>query len=264
MDYTVLIVAATALSAVLWGLDRWVWAPERLLTSGGEARRPTWLEWTAGLFPVLLAVLLIRSFLYEPFRIPSGSMEPTLLPGDLILVKKYAYGLRMPLSGARLAGSRTPARGDVIVFHYPLNPRLSYIKRVVGLPGDEVVYLDKRLVINGERQKQVVPKEKSSGRLRLAEREETLGGVRHRIYLNPKVPPEVKPAEGISPADTCRYSRRGVVCRVPAGQYFVMGDNRDGSEDSRYWGYVPEKNVIGKAVLIAANFSDMKRSGRIR
>lgn len=265
MDYTLLIVGVTAATGVLWGLERWVWGPQRRSGLSPEARRPRWIDWTAGLFPVLLVVLLARSFLFEPFRIPSGSMMPTLIPGDLILVNKLAYGLRLPVTGTRLLGGGLPERGDVIVFHHPLDRRMIYIKRVIGLPGDEVVYLDKRLVVNGERMRQsrprgrALPGEKEKW---LTMRAEQIGSRTHRILLDPKVTPEVKPVQGVSAGDACRYSARGIVCQVPAGSYFVMGDNRDNSLDSRYWGFVPEKNIVGRAFLIWANFKNMKRVGR--
>lgn len=267
MDYTLLIVAVTLAAGVLWGLDRWVWAPERLASLGPHARRPRWLDYTAGLFPILLLVLAFRSFVFEPFRIPSGSMMPTLVPGDFVLVNKFVYGLRLPLLNLKIVRAKEPARGDVIVFRYPVNPRLDYIKRVVGVPGDEVVYLDKRLVINGERQPlSRLPSSRAGEgtneswqQLRL----ENLDGRRHRIVLDPRLSPEVRPVPGMSAAQDCRYSRRGIVCRVPEGHYFVLGDNRDYSQDSRYWGFVPEKNIVGRAFLVWANFSNMKRVGRI-
>lgn len=150
MDYTLPIALITAVSGILWVLDRWVWAPARHLSSGGTAQQPKWLEYSAGLFPILFVIFIFRSFVVEPFRIPSGSMEPTLIPGDFVLVNKFSYGIRLPLSHFKVIDASSPERGDVIVFRYPPNPKLDYIKRVVGLPGDEVVYLDKKLVVNGE------------------------------------------------------------------------------------------------------------------
>lgn len=266
MDYTLLIVGVTAATGALWALERWVWGPQRRLGLSVEARRPRWIDWTAGLFPVLLLVLVLRSFVAEPFRIPSGSMMPTLIPGDLILVNKFEYGLRLPVLNTKIVPVGAPQRGDVIVFRHPLDRRTAYIKRVVGLPGDEVVYLDKRLVVNGERQRlertrqSPRPGEKESWQVM---RTETLGSHTHRILLDPRVTPEVKSVSGVSPEEACRYSRRGIVCLVPAGHYFVLGDNRDNSLDSRYWGFVPEQNIIGRAFLVWADFKDMKRVGRI-
>ncbi len=267
MDYTLLIIAVTAACGVLWALDRWVWEPARRLSSGGAAPQPRWIAYTGGLFPLLLVILLLRSFVAEPFRIPSGSMLPTLVPGDLILVNKFVYGIRLPVSNAKLVPVGEPERGDVAVFRYPLNPKVSYIKRVVGLPGDEVVYLDKRLVVNGKTVQQkragklVPPKVRRAAEPWQVLREERLGEIRHPIVLDPKVAPGIRPLDGVSPVGACQYGRRGVVCRVPEGSYFVMGDNRDNSEDSRYWGFVPEENLIGRAFLVWANFHDMKRVG---
>lgn len=266
MDSTMLLAGAAAAAGAVWAMDRWVWAPERRASMGSGASRPRWVGAVAGLFPVLVFVLLFRGFVMEPFRIPSGSMMPTLLPGDLILVDKHAYGLRLPVTNAKIWGEGSPERGDVVVFRYPKSPGTAYIKRVVGLPGDEVVYLDKRLVINGERQKTA----KAASPAKAGEKEawqvmraETLGGRRHRILLDPKVTPEVKQVKGVSPEEGCRYSRRGIVCQVPEGHYFVMGDNRDNSLDSRYWGFVPEANVVGRAFFVMINLKNVKRFGRI-
>lgn len=269
MDYTLPIALITAVSGILWVLDRWVWAPARHLSSGGTARQPKWLEYSAGLFPILFVIFIFRSFVVEPFRIPSGSMEPTLIPGDFVLVNKFSYGIRLPLSHLKVIDASSPERGDVIVFRYPPNPKLDYIKRVVGLPGDEVVYLDKKLVVNGEPAPLTRPPRKAVEAAKGYKhnwqilRIEKLGGKKHAIVLNSNISSEVQPVAGMSPTDSCRYSRRGVVCRIPEGQYFVMGDNRDNSEDSRYWGFVPEKNIIGRAFFIWANFHNMRRFGRI-
>jgi signal peptidase I len=225
--------------------------------------QPWWLDWTAGLFPVILAVFVLRSFLYEPFKIPSGSMIPTLLVGDLILVNKYTYGLRLPVLNTRLTEGTAPKRGDVMVFRYPPKPSLDYIKRVVGVPGDEVAYLNKKLTINGK----PVP----VGRLPdyfdrdamryFRQMEETLGDNKHRILNDEERPAFVPGVEDFPFKQNCRYSLEGVVCRVPEGHYFMMGDNRDNSLDSRYWGFVPDKNIVGKAILIWMNFGDLKRIG---
>ena len=226
--------------------------------------QPWWLDWTAGLFPVILAVFLLRSFLFEPFKIPSGSMIPTLLVGDLILVNKFYYGVRLPVINLKIIANHDPKSGDVIVFRYPVDPRVDYIKRVVGVPGDSVAYLNQKLTINGT----PVPV-KADGdfydeeSLHYAKRfEETLAAGPHRLLVEPSAPSMARPMEAFSNfRDQCRYSAEGVICQVPAGHYFVMGDNRDNSQDSRYWGFVPDGNIVGRAFMVWMNFSNLRRIG---
>jgi signal peptidase I len=226
--------------------------------------QPWWLDWTAGLFPVILVVFLLRSFLFEPFKIPSGSMIPTLLVGDLILVNKFHYGVRLPVINKKIVDNNAVQRGDVMVFRYPVDPRQDYIKRVVGIPGDEVSYLNQKLSING----QPVPTT-SQGEyydedsLRYAPQfSEKLGAVEHGVLVDPRRPayygPEPKRFPG---AENCRYSPEGVVCKVPPGHYFMMGDNRDNSQDSRFWGFVPDENIVGKAFFVWMNFGNLGRIG---
>ena len=225
--------------------------------------QPWWLDWTAGLFPVILAVFILRSFLFEPFKIPSGSMIPTLLVGDLILVNKFAYGVRLPVLNTKLTEGTPPQRGDVMVFRYPPKPSLDYIKRVVGLPGDEVAYLNKRLTINGV----PVPKQPVSeffdedSMTYYKQYEEKVGDKSWRILNDDNRPAFIPGAENFPQRDNCRYSVEGVVCKVPPGHYFVMGDNRDNSLDSRYWGFVPDRNIVGKAFFIWMNFGSFRRIG---
>lgn len=232
-------------------------ARERLL------RQPWWLDWTAGLFPVILIVFLLRSFVFEPFKIPSGSMIPTLLVGDLILVNKYTYGLRLPVANTRITQGNPIQRGDVVVFRYPPQPSVDYIKRVIGLPGDEVAYLDKRLTING----QPVPEQPlsdffdESTMLYFKQYEEQLGAKNHRIIVDPRRAALIGNPDAFQYRDNCRYSVEGVVCKVPPGHYFMMGDNRDNSLDSRYWGFVPDDNIVGKAFLVWMNFGNLGRIG---
>ncbi len=227
--------------------------------------QPWWLDWTAGLFPVILVVFLLRSFLFEPFKIPSGSMMPTLLTGDLILVNKFTYGLRLPVINTKLTDGTPPARGDVMVFRYPPQPSLDYIKRVVGLPGDEVAYLNKKLTINGKPiSKEAVPEFFDEEAMRyLKEYKEDLTGRQHYLLNDDSRRAGVSEAEVMTfpNRENCSYSVDGVVCKVPAGHYFMMGDNRDNSLDSRYWGFVPDKNIVGKAFFIWMNFGNLKRIG---
>jgi signal peptidase I len=225
--------------------------------------QPWWLDWTAGLFPVIIVVFLLRSFLFEPFKIPSGSMIPTLEVGDLILVNKYHYGIRLPVLNTKVIANNEPQRGDVVVFHYPPDPRIDYIKRVVGLPGDVVSYGNHQLRING----QLVPNTPQGDgydddRMRYMDLlGEKLGEVEHRIQHEKGMGQVFGPITVFPHREACNYSAEGVTCKVPAGHYFVMGDNRDNSQDSRYWGFVPDENLVGKAFFIWMNFGNLGRFG---
>jgi signal peptidase I len=226
--------------------------------------QPWWLDWTAGLFPVILAVFLLRSFLFEPFKIPSGSMIPTLVVGDLILVNKFHYGVRLPVINTKILANNDPKRGDVMVFHYPVDPRIDYIKRVVGIPGDEVTYTNQTLSING----QPVPVQAlgdyyDDDSMRYAPRfSEKLGTVAHGILVEPKRASIYRPMDSfVQFRDNCRYTAEGVTCKVPAGHYFMMGDNRDNSQDSRYWGFVADEHIVGRAFMVWMNFGNLRRIG---
>ncbi|WP_372827674.1 signal peptidase I [Polaromonas sp.] len=234
-------------------------AHARLLT------QPWWLDWTAGLFPVIVVVFLLRSFLFEPFKIPSGSMIPTLLVGDLILVNKFHYGVRLPVINTKVLDNNSPQRGDVMVFRYPPKPSLDYIKRVVGVPGDEVAYLNKKLTVNGKALPKVALADFfDEDALRYAKQfQETNGNKTYRLLNDADRPAFIAGADDFPYRQNCRYSSEGVVCKVPEGQYFMMGDNRDNSLDSRYWGFVPEKNIVGKAFFVWMNFGSLKRIGKI-
>jgi signal peptidase I len=225
--------------------------------------QPWWLDWTAGLFPVILAVFLLRSFLFEPFKIPSGSMIPTLLVGDLILVNKFHYGVRLPVINTKLTEGNPLQRGDVVVFRYPPKPSLDYIKRVVGIPGDEVAYLNKRLTVNGQPvPTSAVPEFFDQDAMRYFKQyEEKLGEKPHRLLIDDDRPAFIPGVENFAFKDQCRYSVEGVVCKVPEGHYFMMGDNRDNSLDSRYWGFVPDANIVGRAFFIWMNFGSFGRIG---
>ena len=292
-NFALLLFMATVVTGLYWIAERLWYLPRRRraaaalesragernarLSSQGvagdhedlsEARQkilaqPWWLDWTAGLFPVIIAVFVLRSFLFEPFKIPSGSMIPTLLVGDLILVNKFTYGLRLPVLNTRLTEGNPPKRGDVMVFRYPPRPSLDYIKRVVGVPGDEVAYLNKKLTINGQPVPQVRLQDyfDPDAMRYFRQYRETLEDKSHLLLNDDERPALIPGAEDFKFRGNCRYSIEGVVCKVPEGHYFMMGDNRDNSLDSRYWGFVPDRNIVGKAFLIWMNFADLKRVG---
>jgi signal peptidase I len=226
-------------------------------------KMPWWVEYGVSFFPVILFVFVLRSFIVEPFRIPSGSMLPTLQSGDLILVNKFTYGLRLPVIDTKVIPIGQPQRGDVMVFRYPVDPSVDYIKRVVGLPGDQVAYLDKKLYINGKE----VPR-KADGQYFEPDRVaytaqfiETLGDKPHKILLDERRSQDIGPISKFPYREKCEYLRNGIRCTVPDGVYFMMGDNRDNSLDSRFWGFVPEANIVGKAFFIWMNFGSLGRIG---
>lgn len=226
-------------------------------------RQPLWVEYSGSFFPVIALVFTLRSFLYEPFKIPSGSMLPTLYVGDLILVNKYSYGIRLPVLNKKVIDVGDPQRGDVMVFQYPEDPSINYIKRVVGVPGDRVEYKNKRLIINGKpMQYEAMSDFLDEERLNYSRQfKENLTGVSHRILNEDQAPAFVRDPHNFPKRENCTYNNDGFVCVVPPAQYFMMGDNRDNSQDSRYWGFVPDQNIVGKAFFIWMNFSSLKRIG---
>jgi signal peptidase I len=229
-------------------------------------KEPWWVEYSVSFFPVILIVFLLRSFLVEPFKIPSSSMVPTLLVGDFILVNKFTYGVRLPVVNRKVVELGSPQRGDVMVFRYPEDPSLDYIKRVVGLPGDKIEYRGKRLTINGT----AVPVRQiddylSRERMQFSRRYvETLGRLEHEILLEEDAPVMMTPGRSFAFASNCNYNASGLACTVPPGHYFVMGDNRDNSSDSRVWGFVPDENIVGKAFFIWLNLNELGRFGSFR
>jgi signal peptidase I len=294
MNFALILFVLTVFTGILWVADKMVFAPqrraratrlladfdarnraaldrhepiveqERRALEDGAVRQPAWLEYTASFFPVILLVFLLRSFLFEPFRIPSGSMVPTLEIGDLILVNKYEYGIRLPVVNRKIIALGEPKRGDVMVFRFPLNPSQDYIKRVVGLPGDRIEYIDKQLTINGEKVpfKPVEPYYDADRMLYYSQFVEKLGEREHRVIVTESMPPGLGGGFPNTHPGACQYSGSGVVCKVPQGHYFMMGDNRDNSEDSRFWGFVPDENIVGRAFFIWMNFGNIGRVGR--
>jgi len=258
-----LLLLATVITGAIWLWDRFVLSKKR---GKDEARTPG-VEYSVSLFPVILLVFLLRSFLVEPFRIPSGSMMPTLLAGDFILVNKYTYGIRLPVADRKIIDVNQPQRGEVMVFHFPEDPSIDYIKRIVGVPGDLVEYRDKRLSINGQaltyRENGTFSFE--TGGLNYVTGivyQEKLGEHEHTAMTIPGIPGFLQDQLKTFPyQENCTYNEDGFACRVPEGHYFMMGDNRDGSNDSRYWGFVPDRNIVGKAFFIWMNFGDFKRIG---
>ncbi|GAB4509565.1 MAG: signal peptidase I [Sulfuricaulis sp.] len=249
MDFALIMLLILVGTGTLWGFDRWLWAAGRerrakALTEAGKAeeavlarKEPIYVEYARAFFPVILIVFFIRSFLVEPFRIPSGSMLPSLYIGDFILVNKFSYGVRLPVANNKILEAGQPKRGEVAVFRFPGNPSINYIKRVVGIPGDRILYKDKKLYINGTLMEQADTRpyffasggDAQGEALRLTE---NLDGAKHDILTTNRLDPPLPEIV------------------VPEGKYFVMGDNRDHSNDSRYWGFVPDQNLVGKAFLI--------------
>ncbi len=294
-NFSLLLFLASVVTGLYWLAERFYFLPKRVqaaekLTAESELRRqsldqmgikqidsdvadtknrllqqPWWLDWTAGLFPVIIAVFLLRSFLFEPFKIPSGSMIPTLLVGDLILVNKYHYGVRLPVINLKVTAGNPPQRGDVMVFRYPPKPSVDYIKRVVGVPGDEIVYADKRLTINGQPVATTkLPEFFDADATRyFPQFEEQLGDRKHAVLIDDGRRAGISESEVMDfpNRQNCRYSVESMVCKVPEGHYFMMGDNRDNSLDSRYWGFVPDKNIVGRAFFVWMNFGNLKRIG---
>lgn len=274
--FSIILVLVTLISGLIWLVDVLMFAPKRreslALAKASQAnlteeaeyqiiRESTLVETAHSIFPVIAFVLILRSFIYEPFQIPSGSMMPTLLVGDFILVEKFSYGLKDPVWRTKLVETGKPERGDVIVFKYPENPQIDYIKRVVGLPGDRVIYRNKQLMIQKacDAQQTNCPEAEVVARTEISRGDfsqdgvpllrytEQLGEVAHDILINPSRP------------DMLGYFKREANLPageflVPEGHYFAMGDNRDNSTDSRFWGFVPEENLVGKAVAIWISF----------
>lgn len=262
-DFAAFLVIAVIVTGAIWAVDSLAFAPRRRLASGDDEgqesgseiavsalsapKEPILVEYARSFFPVILIVLLLRSFLVEPFKIPSGSMMPTLVAGDFILVNKFSYGIRLPVLNAKIIEIGSPQRGDVVVFRYPINPKVDYIKRIVGLPGDRISYQNKRLFVNGEEVTQTPMGYyqgvgSGSNMNGASVRIENLPGKEHQILIRQNQPNHQYPCLAMG-----EYI-------IPAGHYFAMGDNRDNSNDSRFWCAVPDENLVGKAFFIWMNW----------
>ena len=280
LDFSLVLVLVTVISGVIWAIDRWLLEPRRVRAAdlqgknAGSVPLPVTVDYARSFLPVAALVLAIRAFIFEPFRIPSDSMMPTLLDGDFIVVNKFAYGLRLPVLNSKIVSIGEPQRGDVVVFRYPPDPAINYIKRLVGLPGDTVQVKDDQLIINGKAVPAVDIGRYNDGcytNFRLMS--ETLGTHTHQT-LSCRTPDSI----GAQASPTCnRHMDYSYLCIeptmsgttdrgdsdefvVPAGKYLMIGDNRDNSEDSRFWGMVPEQNLVGKASRIWFNW-DLNRTG---
>lgn len=262
MSFAAVLLTATVLTGVIWFIDSAMLRKKR----GDQKPEPILVELAKSFFPVILVVFLLRSFLIEPFKIPSGSMLPSLLVGDFILVNKFSFGIRIPVLNKKIIDVNQPKRGEVMVFRYPEDPSKDFIKRIVGLPGDTVVYQNKRLTLNGV----AVPVESAGSVTEIDERmsfqrfdayREKLGDSTHLIIVSPDRPVLAGGVRQFPNKKNCEYNDEGVTCKIPEGHYFMMGDNRDNSDDSRYWGFVPEDNIVGKAFLVWMNFGHLKRIG---
>jgi signal peptidase I len=279
LDFSAVLLAITVVTGAVWALDA-LWLRRRRVAAARAAGKdpaqlgePGTVDYARSFFPVALVVLLLRSFVFEPFRIPSDSMMPTLLDGDFIIVNKFAYGLRLPVINEKIIPIGEPQRGDVVVFRYPLDPSTNFIKRLVGLPGDHVQVRDNLITINGKPVPFYVGRQRFNDGcyVNMSLAHEGLGAREHEVIFCPVALDRQPVLPGCK-----RSGVRGYVCGdedapgvgrmapydgvVPPGHYFMMGDNRDNSDDGRSWGFVPEANLVGKATRIWFNW-DLGRSG---
>ncbi len=296
-NFALILFVLTVITGVIWFLDRFYLAKQRRqladdtlrafdarnaqlsaeglkLQQSGRAqmeanllRQPAWIEYSGSFFPVIAMVFFVRSFLFEPFKIPSSSMVPTLQIGDLILVNKFSYGIRLPIWNKKIIEVASPQRGDVMVFRFPRNLNENYIKRVIGVPGDKIVYKNKHLTVNGQPLTyEALPDYLDDEKLiYLKQYAENLTGVTHKMAINEQAAPiALQNVFDFPSREQCSYDYDGFACTVPAGNYFMMGDNRDNSADSRYWGFVPDENIVGKAFFVWMNLSNLKRIGSFK
>jgi len=247
VDFSAVLVILTLVSGLVWLFGVLFFVDKKNRDDNGILVLPAVVDFARSFFPIFFIVLILRSFIVEPFKIPSASMMPTLLIGDFILVNKYDYGIRLPVLNTKIIENKTPERGDIVVFRYPVDPSIPFIKRIVGLPGDKFKYQDKILTINGDPVEQVeIGDYRAVGSGKMMDGAmlniELLENAEHEILRMP-----LRPSQNVE----------GI---VPKGHYFVLGDNRDNSKDSRYWGYVPDENLVGRAFMIWMNW-DSKNGG---
>ena len=297
-NFALILFVLMVVTGIIWCIDMFYLAPQRLKTADAalaeyDARaaklmadgvkpdsnvharaelerhlttQPTWIEYSGSFFPVIALVFFLRSFLFEPFKIPTTSMVPTLLVGDLILVNKYTYGVRLPILNKKIIDVNDPKRGDVMVFKFPKDMSQDYIKRVIGVPGDKIVYENKQLTVNGQALT-YTPMDDYLGDEGMQYSKQLLESSpqrKHRILNNESSPSvNVLGVENFPQRESCDFSQDKFTCIVPEGNYFMMGDNRDNSQDSRFWGFVPNRNIVGKAIIVWMNLGNPKRIGGI-
>ncbi|MCW5588314.1 MAG: signal peptidase I [Legionellales bacterium] len=243
IDLPFILVALVIISGLIWLADSVFFARKRQARTSFDqkVKLPIAVDYARSFFPLLLIVLIIRSFIFQPFKVPSGSLMPTIMAGDYIAVNMGAYGLRLPLTHTKILNTGKLHRGDIVLFRWPANPQhVNYIKRLIGLPGDTISYVNKVLYINGKEMTQTPQGDTTDYDCATGQTictvkkiQEDLDGVKHNILVYPNIP-----------------SRNFYNLKVPAGEYFMMGDNRDNSDDSRYWGFVKDDAIIGKALFI--------------
>lgn len=265
-DFATVLLVFIVVSGVILLLDKLIWSKSRSETQ----MKPHYVHYSREFFPVVLAVWVLRAFLFEAYQIPSSSMRPDLTVGDFILVSKFNYGLRMPVTNQVVIPINKVNRGDVVVFQDQTKPNRDLIKRVVGLPGDTITYVDKRLRINGQNLSYQndgsydYTEAGPNGDVMIHNQRliEDLTGVKHPIIVWDQVPPVIlEMVQNFPGKENCQYNDEGFTCKVPDGHYFMMGDNRDNSLDGRYWGFVPDKAILGKAIYVWMNFRDLSRVG---
>lgn len=246
-DFPLILTTVTLIAGAIWLVDVLIWG-----RTPKDVKHPIVLEYAKSFFPVLLFVLVVRSFIVSPFRVPTGSLEPTVMPGDFLLVEHFSYGLRLPIWENVIIPISHPKHGDIVVFHWPGNPRqVDFVKRVIGLPGDHISYINKVLYVNGKELPQKFLRYTTDNygdgtpSFTVKVMEEDFNGVKHSIYVNPNNP---------------AVDFHDIV--VPAGKYFMMGDNRDASDDSSYWGFVEDRYLIGKAFLVWLSWNSETNSVR--
>ncbi len=263
MTFSAVMLIIVLVTGAIWTLDKFMLARRR----AADADVPHYIDFPRGFFPIIAVVFLLRSFVAEPFQIPSSSMRPGLIVGDFILVNKFAYGIRLPVANNVLVPVGQVQHGDVVVFNYPEDEKINFIKRVVGLPGDVITYKGKQLSINGKPVEHVSEGEhqyleKGLMMIQAQQYRESIEGKTFRTLVMPDAPSYMpQGVRQFAGRENCEYVEDGFSCKVPEGRYFMMGDNRDNSEDSRYWGFVEDRLLVGKAFLIWMNFGELGRIG---